>query len=114
MPKVDPNGEVANPIRAKLAGDISRPFQVVPSAPEPAMVVKELTASVGPSSKLAKPKKVPILIDAAAEVLTIPNVHLQKGADIVAYSGGKAICGPQCAGLLLGKKDLVVVFEKYF
>lgn len=59
-------------------------------------------------SKIAKPKNIPILIDAAAEVLTIPNVHLQKGADIVAYSGGKAICGPQCAGLLLGKKDILM------
>ncbi|HRI22004.1 MAG TPA: aminotransferase class V-fold PLP-dependent enzyme, partial [Panacibacter sp.] len=58
-------------------------------------------------SKIAKPKNIPILIDAAAEVLTIPNVHLQKGADIVAYSGGKAICGPQCAGLILGKKDIL-------
>ena len=27
---------------------------------------------------------------------------------MVAYSGGKALCGPQCAGLLLGKKDLLM------
>lgn len=58
--------------------------------------------------KVARPKQVPILVDAAAEVLTIPNVHLQKGADIVAYSGGKAICGPQCAGLLIGRKDILM------
>jgi len=70
-------------------------------------------ASSGPLSlenvaKIARAKNVPILIDAAAEVLTIPNVHLQRGATIVAYSGGKAICGPQCAGLLLGRKDLLM------
>jgi hypothetical protein len=70
-------------------------------------------ASSGPLSlenvaRIAKARNVPILIDAAAEVLTIPNVHLQKGADIVAYSGGKAICGPQCAGLLLGRKDILM------
>ena len=59
-------------------------------------------------AKIAKPKDIPILVDAAAEILTIPNVHLQKGATIVAYSGGKAICGPQCAGLLLGRKDLLM------
>ena len=59
-------------------------------------------------AKIARAKNVPILIDAAAEVLTIPNVHLQRGATIVAYSGGKAICGPQCAGLLLGRKDLLM------
>jgi uncharacterized pyridoxal phosphate-dependent enzyme len=70
-------------------------------------------ASSGPLSlenvaKIAQAKKVPVLVDAAAEVLTIPNVHLRKGAAIVAYSGGKAICGPQCAGLLLGRKDLLM------
>jgi D-glucosaminate-6-phosphate ammonia-lyase len=58
-------------------------------------------------AKVAAPKNIPILVDAAAEVLTIPNVHLQRGATIVAYSGGKAICGPQCAGLLLGRKDIL-------
>lgn len=57
---------------------------------------------------IAKPKNIPILADAAAEILTIPNVHLQAGATVVAYSGGKAICGPQCAGLLLGNKDLLM------
>ena len=57
---------------------------------------------------MAKPRDIPILVDAAAEVLTIPNVHLQRGATVVAYSGGKAICGPQCAGLLLGRKDILL------
>jgi uncharacterized pyridoxal phosphate-dependent enzyme len=56
---------------------------------------------------LAKPHNVPVLVDAAAEILTIPNVHLQRGATLVAYSGGKYIRGPQSAGLLLGRKDLV-------
>ncbi len=59
-------------------------------------------------SKIAKEKNIPVLIDAAAEILTIPNVHLQQGATVVAYSGGKAICGPQCAGLLLGDKKLLM------
>ena len=57
---------------------------------------------------IAKPKNIPILVDAAAEILTIPNIHLERGATIVAYSGGKALCGPQCAGLLLGKKDILM------
>lgn len=59
-------------------------------------------------SKIAKQRKVPVFVDAAAEVLTIPNIHLQRGADVVAYSGGKAICGPQCAGLVLGRKDILM------
>ena len=57
---------------------------------------------------IARPKGIPILIDAAAEDLTIPNIHLKQGATIVAYSGGKALCGPQCAGLLLGQKDILM------
>jgi uncharacterized pyridoxal phosphate-dependent enzyme len=70
-------------------------------------------ATSGPLSlevvaKVAKPREIPILVDAAAEILTIPNVHLQRGATVVAYSGGKAICGPQCAGLLLGRKDILM------
>ena len=59
-------------------------------------------------ASIAKQREIPILVDAAAEVLTIPNVHLQRGATIAAYSGGKAICGPQCAGLLLGRKDILL------
>ncbi|MCC6454607.1 MAG: aminotransferase class V-fold PLP-dependent enzyme [Caldilineaceae bacterium] len=58
--------------------------------------------------EIAKPAGVPVLIDAAAENLTIPCIHLERGADVVAYSGGKAICGPQGAGLLLGNKKLLM------
>lgn len=83
--------------------------------PRTAMIYLSAGASAdsGPLStenvaRMAKPWGIPILIDAAAEVLTIPNVHLQRGATIVAYSGGKAICGPQCAGLLLGRKDILM------
>ena len=59
-------------------------------------------------AEIAKPKGIPVLADAAAEDLTIPPVHFARGATVVAYSGGKAICGPQCAGLLLGNKELLM------
>ena len=58
-------------------------------------------------SEVARRHQVPVLVDAAAEILTIPNVHLQRGATAVAYSGGKCIRGPQAAGLLLGEKNLL-------
>jgi len=69
-------------------------------------------ADQGPPSfeeitRIAAQKKIPVLTDAAAEVLTIPNVHLQRGSTMVCYSGGKQLRGPQCSGLLLGRKDLV-------
>jgi D-glucosaminate-6-phosphate ammonia-lyase len=64
--------------------------------------------SVEAISAVAKQHNVPVLVDAAPEILTVlPNVHLQRGATLVAYSGGKVIRGPQSAGLLLGRKDLV-------
>jgi L-seryl-tRNA(Ser) seleniumtransferase len=56
---------------------------------------------------IAREHNVPVIVDAAAEILTIPNKHLQAGATMVAYSGGKCLRGPQAAGLLLGPKDLV-------
>ncbi|HUQ95787.1 MAG TPA: hypothetical protein VM120_29180 [Bryobacteraceae bacterium] len=56
---------------------------------------------------IAKKKNIPVMVDAAAEMLTVPNVHLEKGATLVGYSGGKCLRGPQCAGMLLGRKDLV-------
>src|SRR5438034_340693 len=58
-------------------------------------------------AQLANQKHVPVLVDAAAERLTVPNVHLQRGATLVGYSGGKVLRGPQSAGMLLGRKDLV-------
>jgi L-seryl-tRNA(Ser) seleniumtransferase len=59
--------------------------------------------------KLGKELNVPTFIDAAAD--TPPVSHLwdyaNMGYDLIAFSGGKAIRGPQCAGLLIGRKDLV-------
>lgn len=59
--------------------------------------------------KLAKQYNVPCMNDAAAD--TPPVSHLwdyaNMGYDLVTFSGGKAIRGPQCAGLLIGRKDLV-------
>jgi uncharacterized pyridoxal phosphate-dependent enzyme len=59
--------------------------------------------------KLGKENGIPCFIDAAAD--TPPVSHLwnyaNMGYDLIAFSGGKAIRGPQCAGLLVGRKDLV-------
>ena len=59
--------------------------------------------------KLAKQYNVPCMNDAAAD--TPPVSHLwdytNMGYDLVTFSGGKAMRGPQCAGLLIGRRDLV-------
>jgi uncharacterized pyridoxal phosphate-dependent enzyme len=54
-----------------------------------------------------KPLGIPILVDAASEHLQRPSPWLERGADMVVYSGGKFLRGPQTSGLLLGKKNLV-------
>jgi L-seryl-tRNA(Ser) seleniumtransferase len=56
---------------------------------------------------IARKAGIPILVDAAADYLIVPNPYIAIGADLVAYSGGKIIRGPQTAGLLVGRKDLV-------
>jgi L-seryl-tRNA(Ser) seleniumtransferase len=76
------------------------------------MIMASPRADRGPLSTqnicaVAKTRNVPVIVDAAAEILTIPNKHLGLGATMVAYSGGKCLRGPQSAGLLLGRKDLV-------
>lgn len=59
--------------------------------------------------KLAQEYKIPTFIDAAADTPPVSHLwdYVNMGYDLVAFSGGKAIRGPQCAGLLLGRKDLV-------
>ena len=42
-------------------------------------------------SKIAKPLHVPIFVDAAAHVLTFPNAHLSRGADVHAFRVGKGL-----------------------
>ena len=56
---------------------------------------------------IARKAGVPILVDAAADYLIVPNPYIAQGADMVAYSGGKIIRGPQTAGLLIGRRDLM-------
>ncbi|WP_459191127.1 aminotransferase class V-fold PLP-dependent enzyme [Halosimplex sp. J119] len=58
---------------------------------------------------LAHEHDVPVIVDAAAELPPVENLSwfTEQGADIVAFSGGKAIRGPQTTGILAGRADLV-------
>jgi L-seryl-tRNA(Ser) seleniumtransferase len=59
--------------------------------------------------RVAHKHGVPCFNDAAADVPPISNLwnYTEMGFDLVAFSGGKGLRGPQCSGLLLGKKDLI-------
>ena len=60
-------------------------------------------------SEIAKKLGIPSLIDAAADVPPAENLsaYIKMGYDLVAFSGGKGLRGPQCSGMLLGRKDLI-------
>ncbi len=89
-------GEVAEAITERtaavfhLAGE-----QAEPSLPEVARV--------------AHARGVPVLVDAAAQLPPADNLRrfIAEGADLVCFSGGKAIGGPQASGILAGRRDLV-------
>jgi uncharacterized pyridoxal phosphate-dependent enzyme len=60
-------------------------------------------------ARIGRARGVPTLNDAAADVPPVENLwkYTKMGFDLVAFSGGKGLCGPQSAGLLLGRKDLI-------
>src|SRR5206468_8340711 len=59
--------------------------------------------------KIANDHKVPLLLDDAAGIPPVDNAKLyaKMGIDMYCFSGGKGLRGPQCSGLLLGRKDLI-------
>ncbi|TAM81663.1 MAG: aminotransferase class V-fold PLP-dependent enzyme [Acidobacteria bacterium] len=59
--------------------------------------------------EITKRAGVPLLLDDAAGIPPISNLKLysQMGCDLYCFSGGKGLLGPQCSGLLIGRKDLI-------
>ncbi len=59
--------------------------------------------------RIAHEAGLPVILDAAAEIPPASNLSkfVKMGVDMVAFSGGKNLRGPQCSGLLLGKKEWV-------
>src|SRR5436190_12618911 len=58
---------------------------------------------------IAKKHGLPTMIDLAADVPPVENLwkYNDMGFDLVCISGGKAVCGPQSTGILMGKKELI-------
>ena len=58
---------------------------------------------------IARRHGLPVIVDAAAALPPVENLRavIATGADLVAFSGGKAIGGPQASGILVGQADLI-------
>lgn len=56
-------------------------------------------------------KGVPVVVDAAAQLPPVENLwkFTEMGADMVIFSGGKTLCGPQDSGLILGKREYIEI-----
>jgi uncharacterized pyridoxal phosphate-dependent enzyme len=61
------------------------------------------------AAEIAHAQGVPVIVDAASELPPMNNLRrfLAEGADLVVFSGGKGLRGPQASGLVLGRPDLV-------
>ncbi len=58
---------------------------------------------------IAEQNELPVIVDAAATLPPKRNLRtfIDAGADLVVFSGGKAIAGPQASGILCGKRELI-------
>jgi len=80
-------------------GTVAVAYTASPAMQPPLATVAEVAARHG----------LPVIVDAAAQLPPKDNLRrfLAEGASLVAFSGGKAIRGPQGTGILCGRKDLV-------
>jgi len=71
--------------------------------PQPGTVSLERIIEIG------KRHHIPVVVDAAAELPPVDNLSkfISMGADLVVFSGGKAIGGPNDSGFICGRKDLI-------
>ncbi len=78
--------------------------------PNTAMIyTTDLKDKLEREAAIAKQHNVPLLLDDAAGIPPIDNIKLyaQMKLDLYTFSGGKGLRGPQCSGVLLGRKDLI-------
>jgi L-seryl-tRNA(Ser) seleniumtransferase len=72
-------------------------------------VMEATKVSLEDTVAIAHAAGIPVILDAAAEIPPAENLSkfVKMGVDMVAFSGGKNLRGPQCSGILMGKKEWV-------
>lgn len=85
----------------QLSNALNSNTAMIYTGSEPDSLAKEIA--------IAKRAGVPIFMDAADGVPPIGKLQMfaKMGCDLYTVSGGKGLCGPQCSGVLLGRKDLI-------
>lgn len=75
----------------------------------PASIYRRGALPVEEVVRIAHAKGVPVIVDAAAQLPPVENLwgYTQKGCDMVVFSGGKTLCGPQTSGLIVGKAQFI-------
>lgn len=75
----------------------------------PASTFRRGSLSLERTAEIAHKKGVPVIVDAAAQLPPVSNLwtYVQRGGDMVVFSGGKTLCGPQASGLIVGKKEYI-------
>lgn len=97
----DANGTTAEQFEAAFA-DQTAAVLYVELYPQPTLPLEEVAC-------IAHARGVPVMVDAAAELPPSSNLSafVEAGADLVIFSGGKDIAGPNDAGIMCGRADLI-------
>ncbi|MDO4306586.1 MAG: aminotransferase class V-fold PLP-dependent enzyme [Eubacteriales bacterium] len=75
----------------------------------PASIYRRGSLPLSRVAEIAHEKGVPVIVDAAAQLPPVENLwkFTAQGGDMVIFSGGKTLCGPQTSGLIVGKKEYI-------
>ena len=97
----DESGSTAAQLEAAIT-DKTAVVNYVDLDPQPVVPLEEVVA-------IAHARNVPVMVDAAAQLPPSSNLkaYLEQGADLVIFSGGKDIAGPNDSGILCGRRDLI-------
>jgi len=105
-----------------IPNDINPPYEVyVTTRWDLESAITENTAAISSANQdgshppladiieVGKKYDVPVILDAADQLPPVENLYkfIDMGADLVCFSGGKGIRGPQAAGILCGRRDLI-------